>query len=240
MTVAFRHHTGIGAPRSCDNAAYHYKKVADEAIEYWRSGPPGGRYTVRNSYRLADDEGGVYGEGASYISSGINKPKSKASESAKELDDILEYWDLLARKGNLFATFTLGKMYYDGSRQMPRNLSKAKAYFTSVVNKYWATNGKVIAGAPQGTERWAAQAAGQLGKMYLRGDGVPQDYTEAIMWFERGVLKVSEVPIPVYCDEKLIRRFTFEGRLLFSEWAWFHVPPWSWEAQKSKDGRRIL
>lgn len=207
MTVAFRHHTGIGAPRSCDNAAYHYKRVADEAIEYWRSGPPGGRYTVRHSYRLADDEGGVYGEGASYISSGINKPKNKAqAESAKELDDILEYWDLLARKGNLFATFTLGKMYYEGSRHMPRNLAKAKAYFTSVVNKYWATNGKVIAGVPQGTERWAAQAAGQLGKMYLRGDGVPQDYTEAIMWFERGVVKVSEVSIPVSCDEKLIKR----------------------------------
>ncbi|RPB23964.1 HCP-like protein [Terfezia boudieri ATCC MYA-4762] len=190
MTVAFRHHTGIGAPRNCDNAAYHYKQVADKAMEYWRSGPPGGRYTVRHSYRLADDEGGVYGDGASYMSSGINKPKSRAhSESAKELEDILEYWDLLSRKGNLFATFTLGKMYYEGSRHMPRNLAKAKAYFMAVANKYWAANGKVLAGAPQGAEKWAAQAAGQMGKMYLRGDGVKQNFEKAVMWFERGVVK---------------------------------------------------
>ena len=190
MTVAFRHHTGIGAPRNCDSAAFHYKRVADKAIEYWRAGPPGGRHYVRHSYRLADDEGGVYGEGASYISSGINKPKSKAqAETAKELDDVLEYWDLMARKGNLFATFTLGKMFYDGGRHMPRNLIKAKAYFMSVVNKYWAANGKIIAGAPQGAEKWAAQAAGQLGKMHLRGEGVFQDFEQAIMWYERGAVR---------------------------------------------------
>jgi SEL1 protein len=32
MTVAFRHHIGIGTARNCDDAVQYYKKVADKAI----------------------------------------------------------------------------------------------------------------------------------------------------------------------------------------------------------------
>lgn len=191
MTVAFRHHTGIGTPRNCESAAYHYKRVADKAMEYWRAGPPGGRYTVRYSYRIADDEGGVYGEGASYISSGMNKAKRSGHlETAENMDDILEYWDFMAGKGNLLATYTLGKMYYEGSRNMPRNIPKARAYFLSLVNRYWLPNGKIATNFPLGTDKYAAKSAGQLGRMYLRGDGVPQSYEQAMMWFEKGSSRV--------------------------------------------------
>jgi SEL1 protein len=41
MTVAFRHHAGIGTARNCDTASQYYKRVADKVIAYWRAGPPG-------------------------------------------------------------------------------------------------------------------------------------------------------------------------------------------------------
>ena len=63
MTTAYRHHTGIGTPRNCNDAAYWYKQVADKAVAYYRSGPPGGISLQRDAYKIADENGGVYGEG---------------------------------------------------------------------------------------------------------------------------------------------------------------------------------
>lgn len=188
MTVAFRHLTGIGTPRHCEDAAFYYKRVADKAIDFWRSGPPGGHALIKNSYRLADDVGGVYGEGASVVSSGMNAMRRGATtDSGKDLDDIIEYLDLMARKGDLSATFTLAKLYYDGSRNLPRDVRKAKSYFTSVAKQYWTREGKTISGGPPGLERLAGKAAGYIGKMYLRGEGVPQDFQAASKWFRRGI-----------------------------------------------------
>lgn len=188
MTVAFRHYTGIGTPRHCEEAAYYYKRVADKAIEFWRTGPPGGHALVKHSYRLADDEGGVYGEGASVVSSGMNAIRRGATtDSGKDLDDIIEYLDLMARKGDLSATFTLAKLYYDGSRNLPRDVRKAKSYFTSIAKQYWTRDSKTISGGPPGLERLAGKAAGYIGRMYLRGEGVAQDFTQASKWFRRGI-----------------------------------------------------
>jgi len=192
MTAAFRHHTGIGTPRRCEEAAFYYKRVADKAMQYWRSGPPGGHALIKHSYRLADDEGGVYGEGASVVSSGMNAVRrGTTTDSAKDLDDILEYLDLMARKGDLSATFSLAKLYYDGSRNLPRDLKKAKTYFTNVAKQYWSREGKSISGGPPGLEKLAGRAAGYLGKMYLRGEGAVKNYAQAVKWFELGIENVG-------------------------------------------------
>ncbi|PUU83094.1 hypothetical protein B9Z19DRAFT_965565 [Tuber borchii] len=188
MTAAFRHHTGIGTPRRCEEAAFYYKRVADKAMRYWRSGPPGGHALIKHSYRLADDEGGVYGEGASVASSGMNAVRrGTTTDSAKDLDDILEYLDLMAHKGDLSATFSLAKLYYDGSRNLPRDLKRARVYFMNVAKQYWSKEGKSISGGPPGLEKLAGRAAGYLGKMYLRGEGFIQNYVQAVKWFELGV-----------------------------------------------------
>ena len=162
-------------------------------MRYWRSGPPGGHALIKHSYRLADDEGGVYGEGASVVSSGMNAVRrGTTTDSAKDLDDILEYLDLMARKGDLSATFSLAKLYYDGSRNLPRDLRKAKIYFLNVAKQYWSKEGKSISGGgPPGLEKLAGRAAGYLGKMYLRGEGVTQNYVQAVKWFELGIENVG-------------------------------------------------
>ncbi|KAB8230034.1 ubiquitin ligase complex subunit HRD3 [Aspergillus alliaceus] len=188
MTLAYRNHAGIGMPKNCDHATYYYKKVADKAIQYFRSGPPGGHNMIRESYRWADEEGGVYGEGASVSSSGPNALRD-ASHSSTEasLEDVLEYLDLMSRKGELKATFSLGKMHYEGSRGLPRNFRKAMKYFKQITKRYWNKDGSVNPNHPLGIEKLASKAAGHIGLMYLRGEGVEQNFATAIIWFKRGV-----------------------------------------------------
>jgi SEL1 protein len=186
MTVAFRHHDGIATPRHCDEAVYFYKKVADRAIQYYRSGPPGGMAVIKHAYRLADDEGGVYGEGASVSSAGANAVnKNPASDSHASIEDVLEYLDVLSRKGDLKATFSLGRTYYKGSRELRKNFKKARAYMMMVAKQQWTKDGRVIQNS--GVDKLAATAAGYLGNMYHRGDGVEQSFEKALTWYRRGV-----------------------------------------------------
>ena len=187
MTVAYRHHTGVGTPRNCNEAAYWYKEVADKAVAYSRSGPPGGHALQRDSFRIADENGGVYGEGASVVSSGVYANKAGPnSDQHAAFDDVLEYLDLMSRKGDLKATFSLGRLHYEGSRTMRRNLRTARAYFMIVARKYWAKDGSITT-EDSGTGKIAAKAAGYLGKMFLRGEGMEQSFEKALTWFRRGL-----------------------------------------------------
>lgn len=188
MTLAYRYHSGIGTPRNCDEANHYYKMVADKAIEYYRSGPPGGNSMVRESFRWVDDEGGVYGEGASVSSSGPNAHRDGSHSGADaSLDDILEYLDLMSRKGELKATFTLGKMYYEGAHGLPRSFRRAMRYFKLVAKRYWNKDGSVNPNHPMGIDKLASKAAGHIGTMYLRGEGVEQHFGTALTWFKRGL-----------------------------------------------------
>lgn len=191
MTLAYRYHTGIGTPKKCENAIFYYKKVADKALAYYRSGPPGGHAMVRDSYRWADEEGGVYGEGASVSSSGHNARDASHSSTEASMEDVLEYLDLMSRKGELKATFTLGKMNYEGARGLPRNFRRAMKYFKVVAKKYWNKDGSITQNSPAGLDKLAAKAAGHIGLMYLRGEGVDQSYSTALIWFRRGVINAD-------------------------------------------------
>ncbi|KAH8698824.1 putative ubiquitin-protein ligase Sel1/Ubx2 [Talaromyces proteolyticus] len=187
MTLAYRHHVGIGTHRNCDQAAHYYKRVADKAISYLRSGPPGGHHISRESYRWADIQGGVYGEGASVSSSGQNANNGAQQNARANLEDLLEYLDLLSKKGMLQATLSLGKMHYDGERGLPRNYNKAMKYFKAVTKRYWSSEGAILASHPVGIEIYAATAAAHIGMMHLRGEGVKQNFNLAMTWFKRGL-----------------------------------------------------
>lgn len=187
MTLAYRNHAGIGTARNCDEATYFYKRVADKAIEYYRSGPPGGQSMVRESFRWADEEGGVYGEGASVSSSGPNALRDPHASTDASLEDVLEYLDLMSRKGELKATFSLGKMHYEGARGLPRSFRKAMKYFKQITKRYWNKDGSVNPNHPLGIEKLAAKAAGHIGLMFLRGEGVEQNYATAGSWFKLGL-----------------------------------------------------
>ncbi|OTB05698.1 hypothetical protein M426DRAFT_319687 [Hypoxylon sp. CI-4A] len=189
MTVAARHLSGIGAPKSCETASKYYKRVADKAMVWFRSGPPGGMTIVPEAHRLSDDVGGVYGEGASVVSSGINALKaSPNSDAYAAIDDVIEYLDLMSQKGDFKASFNLGRLYYEGQRGLERNVDLARRYFAAVTNMYWRSkDGRVVDQPKPQLEKYASKAAGYIGRMWLRGEGVKQDFRVARGWFERGI-----------------------------------------------------
>ena len=185
MTLAFRHHAGIGTSRDCNKAVEYYKRVADKAMQFWKDGPPGGRSLPRNSYRWVEADGGTYGEGASASSSGPNAPKDNVL--ASDLDNVLEYYSLRESSGDFGATYALGKHYYEPPRGYKRNLRKAQKQFMKVAKAHWTEDGKLNPKGPKGIESLAGKAAAYIGRMLLRGEYVKQNYPRALMWFRRGV-----------------------------------------------------
>jgi SEL1 protein len=188
MTLAYRHHSGIATPRNCEEAVHWYHLVAKQAVDFYKSGPPGGHSLVKNAYRLVDEKGGIYGEGASVSSSGANaKTGGPTSDAYADLDDVLEFLDFQSRKGDPKATFHLGRLYYDGSRGLPRDFAAAKDHFMQVARLYWSSSGKVKSDVPASTEKLATKAAGYLGRIFLRGEGTEKSYAKAKIWFTRGI-----------------------------------------------------
>lgn len=188
MTLAYRHLAGVATPRNCDEAVSWYKLVADKAITYYRSGPPGGHSLVRDAFRIADEEGGVYGEGASVASAGHNaKQGGPTSDAYADVEDVLEYLHLQSSRGDLKATFGLARLHYDGTHGLKRDLKVAKGYFMDVAREYWSSTGRVKKDVSHGTEKLAAKAAGYLGRMFLRGEGMEQSFSKARIWFSRGI-----------------------------------------------------
>ncbi|KAI7029152.1 HCP-like protein [Hortaea werneckii] len=188
MTLAYRHHAAVATPKNCEESVHWYKRVADKAIAYYRSGPPGGYSLPRDSYRLADEDGGVYGEGASVSSSGIHaKQGGPTSDAYADVEDVLEYLHLQSSKGDLKATFGLARLHYEGNSHLKRDFGVAKEYFKQVAREYWAEDGKVRKDVTAGTEKMACKAAGYLGRMFLRGEGAEQNFRRATIWFRRGL-----------------------------------------------------
>jgi SEL1 protein len=186
MTVAHRHHTGIGTPKNCEAAVKYYKRVADKAIAWYRSGPPGGRGWVGETYRIADESGGAYGEGASAASAGSNALKAHPNSDAyASIEDIIEYLDLMSQKGDFKASFNLGRIYYEGQRGLDKNMALARKYFFDVTQKYWRKS-RPVDNPKVGLDKTAGKAAGFIGRMYMRGEGVEQNFDRAKIWFERG------------------------------------------------------
>lgn len=188
MTLAFRHYSGISTARNCAEACRYYKRVAEKAIEFYRSGPPGGRAWPIELHSLPQRDGGIYGEGASVTSSGRNAQKAGPhSDAHAALDDVLEYLDLMSRKGDFKATFSLGRLHYDGTRDLPVNMKDARSYFMRVAKLYWTREGRIIQSERPGLDKVASKAAGYLGRMFLRGEGVQTSFDKALIWFGRGI-----------------------------------------------------
>lgn len=221
MTMAYRYNYGIATSRNCEKAVYYWRKVAEKVIDYIRTGPPGNHVLTKNAYRIADNEGGIYGEGASVSSAGMNaKQGGPSSDAHAAVEDVIEYLDLISRKGDLKATMGLGKLHYEGSRTMRRDFRLAKQYFLEVARQYWSKGGKVKSDVPSQTERLASKAAGFLGRMFLRGEGIEQSFDIARTWFKRGISNgdaLSQYSLGImYLDGLGVKRDPERAAQLFS------------------------
>ncbi|SNX83941.1 related to Sel-1 homolog precursor [Melanopsichium pennsylvanicum] len=140
------------------------------------------------------------------------QPGSARDPSA--LEDLLEYHIYLAEHGDVRSTLFMAQVYYHGSiysaseaaGAVRRDYRRALTWLLRVAKEVWPRKaGEVGRGGPTGftakegdkgedvqlkvddsTLAHAGSAAGMIGKMYLRGEGVQQDFRRAWVWFSRG------------------------------------------------------
>ncbi|KAH6565179.1 hypothetical protein BASA60_010009 [Batrachochytrium salamandrivorans] len=187
QTLGYWHTAGIGMPKNCEAAGYHYSIVAASAIKDYREGPLGGRSLPEPPTRLPDLEGGIYGNGAS--GSG-NPAKHRAASTVLSNEDILTFYRLQAETGDAYAQLITGQLYYQGTDTTEKDLFKALKFFERAADQHPGIISGSVADVPQAqlqAARSAAKAAGYLGLMHSRGEGVELDMVKARKWYERGV-----------------------------------------------------
>lgn len=229
MSLGYRHWTGIGTKQSCSDALPFYKSAATKAMKTFNSGPPGGHHMPPLKVRLSDRDGGVYGPGASVASTGTNRHQHSPQHPAtvQEWNDVLEFYQFHAERGDATFMFRLGRIYYYGfgtagddikdfAVTNGRNFRKALMWFNRIARTVWPRDPEA-ATSPTGQSfqnsqgHWqtpvigaydaskdvklkvdehqamaAGLAAGFLGRLYLRGEGVPRNNAKAFLWFSRG------------------------------------------------------
>nr|XP_022904422.1 protein sel-1 homolog 1 isoform X1 [Onthophagus taurus] len=153
MALGYRYFSGVTVSASCEKALDFYRIVADKVSQ----GVSFGGGTAIQRIRLLDELENGYTTGI--------------------LDnDLIEYYQLLAEKGDIQAQVGLGQLYYQGGRGVELDYKKALHYFGQAAN---AGN---------------ANAMAYLGKIYLDGsDEVEQSNETALKFFK----KASELNNPV-------------------------------------------
>lgn len=153
MAIGYRYFSGAGVAPNCEKSLDFYRQVADKVSQGVSFS--GGAAIQR--IRLLDELENGY-------TSGI-------------LDnDLFEYYQLLAEKGDVQAQVGLGQLHYQGGRGVDLDYQKAMHYFTQAAN---AGN---------------AMAMAYLGKIYLDGsDDVEANNDTAFMYFK----KASDLNNPV-------------------------------------------
>ncbi|XP_064490270.1 protein sel-1 homolog 1-like [Ornithodoros turicata] len=180
MALGYRYWYGTGVLTSCESALTYYRKVAKVVEEDVNKGGT----SVIQRVRLLDE---------------LENP---GSSSGLLDDDLIQYYQFLADKGDVQAQVGLGQLHYQGGRGVEQDHSRALSYFTQAANtgnanamaflgKMFLEGGSVV---PQNNDtalKYFSMAAdkgnavGQsgLGLMYLHGKGVSKDYSKAFKYF---------------------------------------------------------
>lgn len=180
MALGYRYWSGISIPVSCEKALDFYRQVATKVAS--KITFSGGAAVHR--VRLVDEA------------------ESSGLSSAIFDNDLLEYYQLLAGKGDVQAQVGLGQLHYQGGRGMSLDHQKALQYFTQAANagnavamaflgKIYLEGSENIKADNETALKYFKKAAelgnpvGQsgLGIMYLQGKGVPKDTAKALNYF---------------------------------------------------------
>lgn len=136
--------------------------------------------------------------------------------NARGLSDLLEFYEYHANHGEISFLEVLAQVYYHGSLWggddaglVPRDYKRALEYLVKITTQVWPRDSATVArlstpgvqldettirridplaaGVGNDLGKQAARAAGRIGRMYLRGEGVRQDFARAWVWFRRGL-----------------------------------------------------
>ncbi|KAK7865236.1 hypothetical protein R5R35_012363 [Gryllus longicercus] len=180
MALGYRYWTGVTVSMSCERALDYYRKVANKVAE--EVSLSGGQAVQR--VRLLDEF-----ENPGYSSGYFD-------------NDLLEYYQLLAEKGDVQAQVGLGQLHYQGGRGVQQDHQKALHYFLQAADagnavamaflgKIYLEGSDIVKQDNDTAYKYFKKAAdlqnpvGQsgLGLMYLYGKGVDKDYGKAFKYF---------------------------------------------------------
>lgn len=180
MALGYRHWNGVTLVSDCESALNYYRLVANKvASEVSLSGGP-----VVQRIRLLEES-----ENPNYSTGIMDK-------------DLLDYYQMLADKGDVQAQVGLGQLHYQGGRGVELDSQKALHYFMNAADagnpiavaflgKMYLEGNEYIQQDNETALKFFKKAAdlgnpvGQsgLGLMYLYGRGVPKDYEKAFKLF---------------------------------------------------------
>uniref|UniRef100_A0A5F9CHX8 SEL1L adaptor subunit of SYVN1 ubiquitin ligase n=1 Tax=Oryctolagus cuniculus TaxID=9986 RepID=A0A5F9CHX8_RABIT len=146
MVLGYRYWAGIGVLQSCESALTHYRLVANHVAS--DISLTGGSVVQR--IRLPDE---------------VENP---GMNSGMLEEDLIQYYQFLAEKGDVQAQVGLGQLHLHGGRgveQNHQNYDLALKYFQKAAEQGWV-DGQL-----------------QLGSMYYNGIGVKRDYKQALKYF---------------------------------------------------------
>ncbi|ORX45589.1 HCP-like protein [Piromyces finnis] len=195
MAIGYRYLFGISTERNCDEAVWYYRKIADEMVKIQQSGPPLGRLLPSPKISAYEEDGGIFGKGASnVIGRPIDEAKGGADISETELHQLYKYIEE-NEKHNPNKQVLIALNYYQGTPPIKKNFKKALKIFKVAARhlpeeiyksdnieitekdlEFIPTNNKIKA---------AAKAAAFVGQMYWRGEGVEPNEVEARKWYQR-------------------------------------------------------
>uniref|UniRef100_A0A8B9HFG8 SEL1L adaptor subunit of ERAD E3 ubiquitin ligase n=1 Tax=Astyanax mexicanus TaxID=7994 RepID=A0A8B9HFG8_ASTMX len=182
MILGYRYWGGVGVPQSCESALTHYRMVANHVAS--DVSLTGGSAVQR--IRLLDE---------------LENP---GSPSGMLEEDLIQYYQFLAEKGDVQAQVGLGQLHLHGGRGVEQNHQRAYEYFNQAANAgnthAMAFLGKMYSEGseflPQNNDtalHYFKKASEQgnpvgqsgLGMAYLYGRGVPVNYDLALKYFQK-------------------------------------------------------
>uniref|UniRef100_A0A8C3C268 Protein sel-1 homolog 1 n=1 Tax=Cairina moschata TaxID=8855 RepID=A0A8C3C268_CAIMO len=180
MILGYRYWAGIGVLQSCESALTHYRLVANHVAS--DISLTGG--TVVQRIRLADE---------------VENP-GMASGMLEE--DLIQYYQFLAEKGDVQAQVGLGQLHLHGGRGVEQNHQVAFLYVWCVGGEcskdhneaeMYSEGSDVVPQSNETALQYFKKAAdmgnpvGQsgLGMAYLYGRGVPVNYELALKYFQK-------------------------------------------------------
>ncbi|XP_035279373.1 protein sel-1 homolog 1-like [Anguilla anguilla] len=146
MILGYRYWGGVGVPQSCESALTHYRLVANH---------------------VASDVSLMGGSAVQRIRL-LDEVENPGSTSGMLEEDLIQYYQFLAEKGDVQAQVGLGQLHLHGGRGVEQNHERAYDYFNQAANA-----GNTLAMA-------------FLGKMYSEGsEALPQNNETALQYFKK-------------------------------------------------------
>uniref|UniRef100_A0A673BBQ9 Fibronectin type-II domain-containing protein n=1 Tax=Sphaeramia orbicularis TaxID=375764 RepID=A0A673BBQ9_9TELE len=158
MILGYRYLGGVGVPQSCESALTHYRLVANQGENLHTKSV--------QKIRLLDE---------------VENP---GSTSGMLEEDLIQYYQFLAEKGDVQAQVGLGQLHLHGGRGVEQNHQRAYDYFNQAAN---AGNTHAMAFLGKVGDHFQGNPVGQsgLGMAYLYGRGVQVNYELALKYFQK-------------------------------------------------------